>query len=75
MAATAASRSERSTAPGVSNGTLACRDAALGAGDALLHGGLADEEGARDLLHRQPRDDAQRERDLLRGRQVRDGSR
>ena len=45
------------------------RDAGLGAGDALLHRRLADQEGARDLLHRQAGDDAQRERDLLGCRQ------
>ena len=32
---------------------------------------LADQEGARDLLDREPRHDAQRQRDLLRRRQVR----
>ena len=45
-------------------------DARLGPGDALLHRGLADQEGARDLLDREPGDDAQRQRDLLRRRQV-----
>jgi hypothetical protein len=39
--------------------------AALGAGDALLHSALADEEGAGDLLHRQAADDAEGEGDLL----------
>ena len=70
MAATAPSRSARSTAPGVSNGTPASRDAPLGAGDALLHRRFADQEGARDLLDREARDDAQRQRDLLRRRQI-----
>ena len=45
-------------------------DAALRSRDALLHGGLADQEGARDLCDRQAGDDAQRERDLLGRRQV-----
>ena len=45
-------------------------DARLGAGDALLHRRLAHQEGARDLLDRQAADDAQRQRDLLRGRQL-----
>jgi hypothetical protein len=40
----------------------------LGAGDALLHRGFADKERTRDLLHRQTRDDPQRQRDLLRRR-------
>ena len=39
--------------------------------DTLLHRSLRDEKGARDLLHRQPRNDAQRQRDLLRRRQLR----
>jgi hypothetical protein len=47
----------------------------LGAGDALLHRRLGDEEGAGDPRDRQARDDAQRERDLLRRPQARDGSR
>ena len=46
------------------------RDARLGAGDALLHRGFADQEGARDLLDGQAGDDAQRQRDLLGRRQV-----
>src|SRR5260370_1107757 len=33
-------------------------DHALGAGDALLHGAVADEKGARDLLDREAGDDA-----------------
>ena len=41
-------------------------DARLGAGDALLHRRLADQEGARNLAYREARDDAQRQRDLLR---------
>ena len=45
-------------------------DARLGAGDALLHGAFADQEGARDLLDGEAGDDAQRHRDLLRRRQV-----
>jgi hypothetical protein len=44
---------------------IGVRDAGLGARDALLHRSLADEECACDLLHRQARDDPQRERDLL----------
>jgi len=63
------SRSLRSTAPGVSNGTLASATRALARGDALLHRGFRDQEGARDLLHGEARDDAQRERDLLGRRQ------
>ena len=43
----------------------------LGARDALLHGGFRHQEGARDLLDGKAGDDAQRERDLLRRRQVR----
>ena len=39
--------------------------------DALLHRGFRDQEGARDLLDGQAGDDAKRERDLLRRRQVR----
>jgi hypothetical protein len=42
----------------------------LGACDALLHGGLGDEEGARDPRDREPRDDPQRQRDLLCGAQA-----
>ncbi len=45
-------------------------DAGLGAGDALLHRGFRDQERARDLFHGQARDDAQRQRDLLRRRQI-----
>ena len=70
MAATAARRSLRSTAPGVSNGTFAAADARLGPRDALLHGRLGDQERAGDLRDGKPGDDAQRERDLLRGRQL-----
>ena len=44
-------------------------DARLRARDALLHGGFGDEEGAGNLRDRKPRDDAQRERDLVRRRQ------
>ena len=33
-------------------------DAGLGASDALLHRGFGDQEGARDLLHREAGDDA-----------------
>ena len=71
MAATAARRSERST--GARRLERHARPAAilrLGARDALLHGAFADQEGAGDLLDRQARDDAQRQRDLLRRRQV-----
>ena len=46
------------------------RDAALRARDALLHGGLAHQEGAGDLFYGEAGDDAQRERDLLRRRQL-----
>ena len=46
------------------------RDPALGAGDALLHRGLGHEECARDLLDREAANHAQRQRDLLRRRQV-----
>ena len=45
-------------------------DAALCSGDALLHGALAHQEGARDLLDRQAGHDAQRQRDLLGRRQL-----
>ena len=45
-------------------------DSALGARDPLLHGGLAHQEGAGDLLHREAAHDAQGERDLRRRRQV-----
>ena len=51
-------------------GQAGIADAGLGAGDALLHRRLADQEGARDLLDRQPADDAQRQCDLLRRRQL-----
>ncbi len=40
-------------------------------GDALLHRGFADQEGARDLFDGEAGDDAQRQRDLLCRRQVR----
>ena len=46
-------------------------DAGLRAGDALLHRGFGDQERARDLLDGKAGDDAQRQRDLLRRRQVR----
>jgi hypothetical protein len=46
------------------------RDAGFGAGDALLHRGLADQERPRDLFDAEARDDAQRQRDLLRRRQI-----
>ena len=52
-------------------GDAGIADARLGPRDALLHGGLAHQEGLRDLLHRQAADDAQRQRDLLRRRQLR----
>ena len=51
-------------------GQAGIADARLGAGDALLHRRLADQEGARDLLDREAADDAQRQRDLLRRRQL-----
>ena len=70
MAATAPSRSARSTAPGVSNGRSARGHAAFCTGDALLHGAFADQEGARDLLDRHSGHDTQRQRDLLHGRQI-----
>ena len=50
MAATAPSRSARSTGARRLEGHVGLGDAALGAGDALLHGRLADQEGAGDLL-------------------------
>src|SRR4029078_12575255 len=40
-------------------------DSTLRPRDPLLERALGDEEGARDLLHREPADDAQRQRDLL----------
>ena len=46
-------------------GDAAFGDAGLGARDALLHRGFADEEGARDLLDREAGDDPQGQRDLL----------
>ena len=46
------------------------RNARLGAGDALPHRGFGDQKRARDLLHRQTGDDAQRKRDLLGRRQI-----
>ena len=49
---------------------LRLRNPALRPGDALLHGHLAHQEGARDLRDRQARHDAQRERDLLGGREI-----
>jgi hypothetical protein len=55
---------------GVAEGHARSGHLAFGARDALLHGGLGHHEGARDLRHAQPRHDAQRERDLLRGRQL-----
>lgn len=45
-------------------------DPGLGPGDPLFHRGLADQESAGDLAHRQAGDDTQRQRDLLGGRQV-----
>ncbi len=51
-------------------GHLGLGDAALGPGDALLHGALADQEGAGDLRHGEAGDDAQGERDLLGRRQL-----
>ena len=51
-------------------GHLGLGDAALGPGDALLHGALAHQEGARDLRHGEAGDDAQGERDLLGRRQL-----
>jgi hypothetical protein len=45
-------------------------DAALGPRDALLHGAFACQESARDLLDRHAGNDAQRQRDLLVGRQL-----
>ena len=70
MAATAASRSARSTAPGVSNGTSARATRLLAL---VMRCSIAlslDQEGARDLLDRQSGDDAQRQRDLLGRRQI-----
>jgi hypothetical protein len=51
-------------------GNICLRHAALRPGDALLHRGLADQEGARNLLEREAGNDAQRERDLLGRRQI-----
>ena len=51
-------------------GTSGRRDAPLGPRDALLHGALAHQEGARDLLDGKAGHDAQRERDLLGRRQL-----
>ena len=52
-------------------GRLGAGDARLGAGDPLLHGRLADQEGAGDLFDREARHDPQGQRDLLGRRQVR----
>jgi hypothetical protein len=52
-------------------GNVGCRNSPLRPCDALLHGALAHQEGARDLLDREAGDDAQRQRDLLGGGQVR----
>jgi len=45
-------------------------DDALGAADALRHGRLGHEVGARDLARREPPDGSQRQRDRRRRRQV-----
>ncbi len=68
MAATAPSRSDRSTAPGAAKGDAAGGDPGLGPRDALLHRAFADEEGARDLPHREAGNDPERQGDLLRRR-------
>ena len=70
MAATAARRSARSTAPGVSNGMSAFAMRALARVMRCSIAASLDQEGAGDLPHRQARDDAQRQRDLLRRRQL-----
>ncbi len=51
-------------------GNFGARDAALRPRDPLLHGGLAHQEGARDLLDRETGNDAQRQGDLLHRRQI-----
>ena len=51
-------------------GSAVIRYPALRARDPLFERGLANQESARDLRDAQAGDDAQRERDLLRGRQV-----
>src|SRR5579864_1734724 len=68
MAATAATRSLRSTAPGASNGTS---DFAMRALARVMRCGIAHQKGARDLRDAESRDDTKRERDLLRVGQVR----
>ena len=70
MAATAASRSARSTAPGASKGTSAAAMRRLARVMRCSIAASLDQERARDLRDRQPRDDAQRQRDLLRRRQL-----
>ena len=70
MAATVARRSERSTGPGRLEGDRGVLDAALGSGDALLHGAFTRQEGARDLLYRKTGHDAQCERYLLGHREI-----
>jgi hypothetical protein len=60
----------RSIAPGVSNGTAASATRALARVRRCSHRRLGDQERARDLLYRQPGDDAQGERDLLGRRQI-----
>ena len=52
-------------------GHLGLGDARLGPGNSLFHGRLADQKGAGDLADAQARDDPQRQRDLLRRRQLR----
>ena len=51
-------------------GDIGLGDAGFGAGDALLHRRFAHEEGARNLLNRETRDDAKRKGDLLGRRQL-----
>jgi len=59
-----------STTPGVSNGTSAFGDARLGAGDALLHRRSVTRNARAICFNRQAGNDAQRQRDLLRRRQI-----
>ena len=56
-------------------GHLGLGDAALGPGDALLHGALAHQEGARDLRHGEAGDDAQARARSAGSPAARDGSR
>ena len=70
MAATAARRSARSTAPGVSNGTPASAMRALARVMRCSIAASPTRKARAICLTDRPRDDAQRQRDLLRRRQV-----